>query len=321
MNFFFFLKQFLSNGAPQNKFVVKLTNQQIKWVVDQVVNYNISTRRIAQQCSVSQRRIQQLVKAYKSTGKYPQSRPCGRPRTHLTDKQKEIIEKAYNESSLGARLLRDHIRKYYNVCIPQNKIHEYLLKRGYTHPNLKKQRERRHREKHSLSLIHIGWLQCIGEKVIVCLDDASRYVLALGEFDEVTSKDIIGILTKAEAMAEALCSTIVAVKTAGDPHFFHKKEEEKSCESVLGEYLQKKKINHITSSDVQTGKLKRWIRVYKRYRKKFSTTEQFVSWYNKRPHGALDLEKGVTPEEAFISKLSQQSLYGMFLERIENRGI
>ena len=58
-------------------------------------------------------------------------------------------------------------------------------------------------------------------------------------------------------------------------------------------------------------------REYKQHRDKFDTAERFVAWYNNRIHGALDLEIGETPQEAFIRKLRQECLCGMFWKRIE----
>jgi len=47
---------------------------------------------------VSRRRIQQLVKYYRETGEYPMLDKKRRPKTHLSDDEKRIIEYAYNES-------------------------------------------------------------------------------------------------------------------------------------------------------------------------------------------------------------------------------
>jgi len=70
--------------------MVKLTNKKIKWAVNQVVTSKKSTKSVANIYKVSQRRIQQLVKIYKDTGEYPQLKMNRRPRTYLTDEQKEL---------------------------------------------------------------------------------------------------------------------------------------------------------------------------------------------------------------------------------------
>ena len=91
--------------------MVKLTNRKIKWAINQVVKHKKSTKTVAQSLRVSQRRIQQLVKAYRDTGEYPTLNPNRRPRTYLTEEEKNIIEKAYNESYLGVQ--RNRNRKSY----------------------------------------------------------------------------------------------------------------------------------------------------------------------------------------------------------------
>ncbi len=304
--------------------MVKLTNKKIKWAVNQVITGKKSTKSVANIYKVSQRRIQQLVKIYKDTGEYPQLKMNRRPRTYLTDEQKEIIEKAYKESHLGARLLRHHIKRYYGVSIPQNKIHSYLKKRGYAKPDPKKQRKRkrcRYERTHSLSLLHADWLEYEGKKVIAYLDDASRYILAVGEFEHATAKNTLYILRKAEKVAALFNGRICAVNTdRGSQFYANKKGKKGKGKSQFQRYLEKKGIKHIPSrrNNPQTnGKLERWFREYKRHRKRFETAEEFVKWYNRRIHGALDLEIGETPEEAFTRKLRPVSLCGLFWKRME----
>ena len=88
--------------------MVKLTDKKIKRAVKQVINKGESTEVVATIYGVSRRRIQQLVKYYRETGKYPMLDKRRRPKTHLSGEEKRIIEDAYNVSFLGARLLRGH---------------------------------------------------------------------------------------------------------------------------------------------------------------------------------------------------------------------
>jgi transposase InsO family protein len=39
------------------------------------------------------------------------------------------------------------------------------------------------------------------------------------------------------------------------------------------------------------GKVEKWFHTYKRFRGEFETFEDFIQWYNRRPHGALELGK------------------------------
>jgi len=157
--------------------MVKLTERKIKWAVKHVINRGESTAVVAAIYGVSRRRIPQLVKSYKETGAYPVLDRKRRPRTPLSAEERQIIEAAYNESFLGARLLRYHIKKHYKRNIPHNKIHQHLLAVGLARLNPKKQKKRkrcRYEREHCLSLVHADWLDYDGLQVIAFEDDASR---------------------------------------------------------------------------------------------------------------------------------------------------
>ena len=316
-------KLFRLQPSP-DRIMVKLTDKKIKWAIHQVVTGKKSTKTVAHIYNISQRRIQQLVKIFKDSGEYPQLKMNRRPKTHLTDKQKEIIEKAYRESHLGARLLRHHIQRYYGVSIPQNKIHSYLIKKRYARPDPRKQKKRkrcRYERTHSLSLLHADWLDYEGKKVIAYLDDASRYILSIGEYEHATAKNTIHTLKEAEKVAALFNGIIYAVNTDRGPQFYaNKKGKKGKGKSQFQKYLERKGIKHIPSrrNNPQTnGKLERWFREYKKHRKRFETGKEFVKWYNRRIHGALDLQIGETPEEAFARKLRPVSLCGLFWKRME----
>jgi uncharacterized protein with GYD domain len=103
-------KLFRQEVSPKS--MVKLTDKKIKWAVKQVINKGESTEVVAAIYGVSRRRIQQLARSYRETGDYPALDKKRRPRTHLSDEEKRIIDEAYNGSFLGARLLRYHRQKH-----------------------------------------------------------------------------------------------------------------------------------------------------------------------------------------------------------------
>lgn len=39
------------------------------------------------------------------------------------------------------------------------------------------------------------------------------------------------------------------------------------------------------------GKIEKWFDTYRRFRKLFSSFEEFVDWYNNRPYGSLNFEE------------------------------
>ncbi len=146
-----------------------------------------------------------------------------RPKTHLSDDETQIIEDAYNESFLGARLLRHNIQKHYKRNISHNKIHQHLLEMGLARPNLKKQKKRkrcRYERKHSLSLVHADWLDYEGTQVIAYEDDTSRKILSIGEFTNATTDNALSVFKHAEDVAMAYRVKITAVNTNRGTQFY-----------------------------------------------------------------------------------------------------
>jgi putative transposase len=301
--------------------MVKLTDKKIKWAVKQVINKGERTAVVAAIYGVSARRIQQLAMSYRETGEYPVLDRKRRPRTPLSDEEKRIIERAYNESFLGARLLRYHIQKHYKRSISHNKIHQHLLAVGLAKPNPRKQKKRkrcRYEREHSLSLVHADWLDYDGVQVIAFEDDAARKILSIGEFAHATADNAIAVLQRAEEVARTYRSHILEVNTDQGSQFYASGGEKKrQGVSRFEEYLNARSINHIPSkrNNPQTnGKIERWFQEYRRHRWRFDGAYAFAEWYNNRIHGALDLECGETPNEAFVRKLGSGSILGMFLE-------
>ncbi len=303
--------------------MVKLTNKQIKYIINQVVKHKKSTKTMAHLYGVTQRRVQQLVQIYRETGEYPVLNPKRRPKRYLTDEEKDIIEKARKESRFGARMLEYHIKKHYGVSIPHNKIHAYLREKGYAKPNPKKQKKRkrcRYERKHSLSLIHMDWFE-YNKKVIIAQDDASRCILAIGEFEHATGKNSINILKEALLLAKSVNGTILAINTdRGSQFYANKKGKKGKGKSQFQKFLERKGIHHIPSrrNNPQTnGKVERCGREYKQHRNAFNTAEEFADWYNNRIHGSLNLKIGETPKEALIRRLRPECLCGLFWKQNE----
>jgi putative transposase len=302
--------------------MVKLTDKKIKWAVKQVINKGESTAVVAAIYGVSRRRIQQLVERYKETSEYPVLDHKRRPRILLSAEEKRIIEDAYDESFLGARLLRYHLQKHYNRNVPQNKIHQHLLEVGLARPNPKKQKKRkrcRYERKHSLSLVHADWLDYDGVQVIAFEDDASRKILSIGGFSNATTENAITAFKRAEEVARAYRGYIIAVNTDQGSQFYASGGEKKSKGvSRFEQYLNARGVRHIPSkrNNPQTnGKIERWFQEYRKHRWRFESEYAFAEWYNNRIHGALDLDCGETPNEAFIRKIRGENLRGLFLDR------
>jgi len=245
--------------------MVKLNNKKIKWAVRKIISKEKTSKEISEIYNVSQRWIQILVKKYKPTGEYPKMNRKRRPKTELTDEQKAIIDEAYSEAFFGARLLRHHIFNFHNKRIPQNKMHKYMLEKGYSKPNKRKQKQRKrcgYERDHSLSLLHADWTEYGDKLVIAYQDDASRKILSLMEFSKSSAKLSIKAFEKAREELGELAQFIKAINTDRGTEFYPNNTNEKGERNhIYLDHLKYQNIKHIPSrvNNPQTnGKLERW---------------------------------------------------------------
>ena len=297
--------------------MVKLTDKKIRWIVKQIVDHGKDTEVIAKTQGISRRRVQQLAKFYKETKKYPVLTMSRRPKTFLSDEQKQIIDKAFNESFLGAHLPRYYIKQEYGMTLPKNKIHHYLLSKKYSQPNPNKQKKRkrcRYERAHILSLVHADWCEYKDMKMIAYLDDASRMILSIGEYEHATGENTIKTLKHAQQEASLYHAWIHEINTdRGSQFYANAGEKKKKGQSQFETYLTQQGIRHTN------GKIERWIQEYKKHRHRFNTAEEFKEGYNHRLHGALQLEWGETPHEAFLRKMHPELLLGLFMDLIDHK--
>lgn len=298
--------------------MTKLTDKKIKFICKHRIDIGDWTnKRLAIQFNVTERRIQQLVKEYKETGKYPKLNQSRRPKgPPLNEEEKQIIETAWEEKRLGARLLFYEIQQRGHK-ISHHKINKYLLQKGWTVPNPRKQKKRkrcRYERKHSFSLVHGDWHRTSRKHpyAIVWLDDASRFAITGREFKESSVEHSIETFQQAENEAWIYSSKIREVNTDRGTEFFSNRP---NSISKFQEYLLQKGIEFIPSrkSNPQTnGKLERFWYEYDKHRWRFDSIDNFLQWYNDRIHGALWLKFGETPAEATFRKLQPESIIGLF---------
>ncbi len=304
--------------------MVKLKESKLKWALNQK---NKKNKHLAYICGVKVRRLQQLKAEYRRIGEIPKLRWNRRPKTELTEEGKQLIRKSVQESRLqGAVAIRLYIQKYYGKTFPKNKLHKFLLKEGISKPDKKKQKQRkycRYQRKHSFSLGHMDWHESKaipGKQVITWEDDASRIMLAGGEFDNATTENAKKVVIEAKHAAWEYSAFLNQLNTDRGSQFYANKKDEKGNKGVaeFEEFLIKEGIKHIPSrrNHPQTnGKEERWFRTYEERRLEFGSFEEFVSWYNNRIHLGLSRTSGITPNEAVINKLRPENIIGLFFRR------
>ena len=309
--------------------MVKLKEGKLKYAFKQKKN-GIKNKYLSALVGVGVRRFQQLYAQYKMSREIPKLIKERRPKIELTSSEKKLIDKAVRESKLnGAIKLRLYIEKYYKKRLPYGKIHEYLLIKKISKPDERKKKQRkycRYERKHSFSLGHMDWHESkviMGKWVVAWEDDASRKILAGGEFDNATTENSIKVVKEAKKVAwESYSAILLALNTDKGSQFYANKKDTNGIrgKAKFEKFLEKEGIKHITSrrNHPQTnGKSERWFRTYNEKRKEFKSFKKFIDWYNNTIHLGLDRKKGVTPNEAVLHKLRQESLLGLFLRRFD----
>ena len=216
------------------------------------------------------------------------------------------------------------------IQIPHQKVHLYVRSRGWSVPNPRKQRPRgrcRYEREHTGSLLHTDFHRTSlhHPHVILYEDDASRMVLAGGEFPEENTDHAIEVLDEALAVAASWGLTIRELNTDRGAEFFVsvKSDRPEATPGRFQEYLARQGIRHVVSrlQNPQTnGKLERLWYEYDRHRWRFATLREFIEWYNGEIHDALWLEMFETPKAAFQRKLPVEVLLGLHMRQVEGLG-
>jgi len=292
---------------------MKLTKGKLEWLIRQK-RKGASSCALARALRVSRQRIDQLWYAYRCTGQVPVlGRQIGRPRSILTTPEVRAILNAKERYRFGARMLEPIIRQRYGLHIPHNRIHRILREHGLAQPNERRQARRRwvrYEREHSCSAVHMDWHEGQFGQVCTVLDDASRKIMAAGEYPDATAHHTITLLDAAQRHARRWGTHIREVITDHGCQFTaNKLDKHGRAETQFGAYLDANGIKHIKArvKHPQTnGKQEKWFHLYEQHRAAFPSLDAFVRWYNEvRPHSSLDFSRLETPHQAFVRKLPQ----------------
>jgi putative transposase len=265
---------------------------------------------------------------YLDTGEKLLLKNGGRRMKEIKDYEEKIVIWAYKDQRVGARRLEKILDQDYGIHIPHNRIHKILLKNNMAKENEKKKRPRkkwiRYERKHSLSLLHLDWhtSEYNGKEVCVVMDDASRKILTGGEFENEKQEHVIKLMDNVLKEYSHIMEIREILTDRGSQFYANKRDKNNEANNNFEKYIIEKGIMHIVSRShhPQTnGKLEKWFDLYERHRKDFNTFEEFVDWYNKRRyHESLDTKRYLqTPEEAFWSRLPEESILGNFYRNLE----
>jgi len=228
----------------------KLNQRKIRGIIREM-DRGKSSSSIAAVQKVSQRRVQQLYKQYKDTGEIPVLQKRGRKKLELTANEESIILDAYEEYKVNALAMEKVLDRYYKMHIPHNRIHQVLKTndKAKDEPNKQKQRKWvRYERKHSLSLVHVDWHEHGDIQVIAYLDDASRKILAAGEFDSANIENGVRILGKAVKEVEFYGPIRALLSDNGSEFSSHWKHKKEGSTDIFQKHLEQYGIKHITTS-------------------------------------------------------------------------
>ena len=302
---------------------MKLTNKDI-WRIIERFKRGLGSDLLASQFSVSQRRIQQIIHYYKSNGEYLKVvRPGRKPFALRPDGLEARIISLRKKHQMGASYMARVFRSQ-GIRVDNNYIHKVLREKGMAREEPRKQRRRkpwvRYERQHSLSAGHMDWTEYNGKQVCVVLDDASRKILAGGEFDNATTENSMQLVQEVLDKYDHIRKIREIITDHGCQFYANKRDKEGDAEHTFELFLAEKGIKHVLcryKHPQSNGKVERWFQTYKKFRQMFDSFQDMVDWYNNRPHGSLDM---ATPNQAFDEKL-QGFVLRRFLECVNKNEI
>jgi transposase InsO family protein len=243
----------------------------------------------------------------------------GRPRKLFDEGEAQVVGEAYGLYGFGARMLAVVVRKVFKIRISHNSIHMYLKASGLAHEDPKKKNRNkwvRFEREHRLSTGHIDWHESGWSdlKVCVIIDDASRMILAGGEFKNANTENSKLVVDQLVERYWWLCPMRELIVDRGAEFGAHRFHKDGKWYSDFKQHLERHGTKPILAKvkHPQTNvKLERWFGEYQMHRSAFSSFGEFREWYNNRPHGSLEFEYLETPERAFRLKMRLEMYFAI----------
>ena len=293
--------------AVKQVLMKKLNKRKIQWIVRESERREQGFYSIGKQQKITARHARRVAKKYKND-KDPVLKKCGRKPIEITEEERSLVIKTYKEYFASATMI-EQILDEKGVHINHNRIHRILLSAGLAKENIQKKKKRKYKcyeRKHSLSLAHTDWFEYKRKKVILFEDDASRFILAYGEFSSANKKNSIAVFRK------SLRYGIYKQLHSDNGSVFRANEQEgkKSGEADFQKEVKQHEIKQIFARvryPQGNGKLERLNGTIKQLWKQLGSLDRAIEHYNyKRPHSGLTNGKLRTPYQAFQEKMRKE---------------
>ena len=147
-----------------------------------------------------------------------------------------------------------------------------------------------------------------GKQVCVVLDDASRKILAGGEFSNATADNSVLLLKEALETNRRLYNLSIreCISDHGTQFYADERDQQGKGDHLFEAFLMKEGVKQILCgvNHTQTnGKVEKWFDFYEKHRGRYSSLSELLEWYNNRMHGSLNMRFAETPNQAFIRKM------------------
>jgi putative transposase len=288
-----------------------LNKRKVKWIIKQMGLKELSVWQIAKQQKVTPRWVRYLYDKYLKTGKLPVPKKPGKPPKPLLKKEINLVKKMYKTNPCGAVNMEKLLPS--NKKISHNRIHKIMKQEDLAVTHTKKSRKRkwiRYERKKSNSLWHTDWSKFKGKWLIAILDDASRFIVGYGLYNNATQQNSIEVLQQAiknygkpKALLSDNGTQFVSLKRTNC---------DKPKDNKFQQYLKEQNIKQIKTRihHPQTnGKLERWWQTNNFLHQHFGTLKKAIKHYNeKRPHMSLNtINALITPMQAYHQKGGTQN--------------
>jgi putative transposase len=292
--------------------------EEVKKLDESKIRYIIRARQagervsdIARNLSISKRRIEQVYAYYRKTKTPLSLSRAGRKSVPIKEDEIRIVLLAHQRYRVGALYLKRKIESDYGIHINHDRIQRVLRMNGLSSESPRRWIRRkwvRYERAYSNSLWHVDWYEVKdprwkGMWLIVYEDDASRFIVGYGLFENATSPHAVEVLKQAIAKYGKPKSIL---SDRGIQFYAVEAEAKEKGLTEFELFLMRNHIRHVLGrvSHPQTnGKVEKLFDEIGRKVKWFSSIDECVGWYNTiKPHGALDLK---TPIDAYYERMPQ----------------
>jgi putative transposase len=264
-----------------------------------------STYGIAKTQNVTPRHTRRVYKRYKGV-KDPEILQCGRPEKPITKEEIGIVISIRKDHPVCAVQLEKLLLER-GIQMSHNRIHKVLRHQKLAKAEPKKSHRRkwvRYQRRHSNSLWHTDWFLLNGKNTTAYLDDASRLVTAVVQYDHATAENSVKCLN------ESTTKYGIPKQIISDHGTQFISIPRETCPNpkinVFQARLKELKIQHIKTRikhPQSNGKLERFIQTIRHLDRYFGNLDKAVDYYNNlRPHMSLGNGSLRTPMQAFNEK-------------------